>query len=294
MICMSMSMFLESESVLDIAIANDDVSAVEKCLAGGAIITTKSLVKINSQMQRYHSLYDCILNCPYDVCLINSHSYENNKKIFWLLINHNLDIVTNDIEFIANCITEYDPYYIREIIKTGYNGTHSTAIDVFKKIVIATHISDLEILLNNGFSHHMQLVLLDCLECGNIYCIERFIIHGVNCYSVLNDIYKFVCRVISGSTRHFSFCQESIIDKILKNAYHINMLTEPILKYFLLKSIPRNFDIPIEMYVHILQLYMAMDYACSHKIKEMVMCTRGIPIADNQILPLVPANEYVD
>ena len=282
---MSMSMSLESESLLDIAIENNDVIAVEKCLLEGATITLQSIHKFSPKMSFTSSIY-------YD---FGQPDQSCHKKIFELLLKYGFDIITNDIRFMMYCFKYCDEYYIQAISDAGFNGFHDKSVEMLRDVISGWDMTDdhhnkLRILLGNGFSRHIQSLLMRCITKTDISCISLFIEYGANCYSILHDLHMHVSQLQPVN----SWIQNNIMF-VLRNVYNITMLKTPIFKYLLIKSIPRNFDIPIEIFVHIFQLYMAMDYACSNKIKEMaVIDNQGMVVIDNQILPLVPANEYVN
>ena len=62
---------------------------------------------------------------------------------------------------------------------------------------------------------------------------------------------------------------------VLDNIYKIEMLGEPILKYFLIKSVQIGsiyfkYVIPKEIFVYVMQLYMELDYKCTDDITNLL------------------------
>lgn len=234
-----------------LAIRHNNLIIVEQCLSEGAIITSES-IKIFSEcfLDENHSQMGC----------------SQNKKIFNLLLKNGFDVITNKVDFMYDCITCGDKYYIESIINSGYDGDHGGSFELLYTI-IERNVLDLDslgMLLYNEFYQHIQPLLILCVESGSNAYLPLFIKYGANCYSVLHELSTYVSQ-----SQKLNRNRIETINIILENMYDIDMLCEPIFKYLLIKSI--NYAIPIEIVVYIFKLYMSVDYKCSDDIKEKLI-----------------------
>ncbi len=103
-----------------------------------------------------------------------------------------------------------------------------------------------------------------CIERGSLICLRELCQRGVNMYSIRNEIQKFI------NPDHL--CSVSCVKFVLENMYKIEMLAEPVLKYFLIGLIRFKFpfDVPKEIFVYILQLYMKLDYEYTDSLKKLL------------------------
>ena len=241
----------------DVAIEKDNMAMIEKCLSEGAVVTSTSVNNFQRILSRDND--DSISDDSTD-----SERVERHKKIFEsMLLKNGFEIMTDNITFMYVCVIHDDEYYIKSIIDSGYNGNHTKAPKLLEFMLSAyqERASDcLEILLDNGFDQHIQPLLMYCVQNDMNGNLALFIRRGANCYSILHDLHAYVLSQERCS--HYALHNIKIV---LENMYRIEMLREPIFKYFLIRSI--NHDVPIEIFVYVLKMYMLLDYACSNNIR---------------------------
>src|ERR1044071_1687842 len=228
------------------SITNDDINMIEKCLIKGATVTSTSIEKLNELILNYNYGY-------------NIKPVSNN--IFKLLLKNGFDVITDNVKFMYSCVLVYDEFYIKSIIDMGYNGDNIKAPMLLQKIIKKPkEVCHIDILLDNGFCKHIQSLLMHTITGSSRY-LSLFIIRGANCYSILNDLLAYVLLL-----KNINDLVYNNINIMLKHMYDIKNLNEPVLKYFLIKSI--NYDVPNDILISICVLYMEIDYAKSNVIKE--------------------------
>ena len=282
------------ESSLNDAIHSNDLSLVKKCLLSGEIKLTSEFI--------HNFIPDIEMISFLDNCLkldsLKYKQYKDNKElIFEILLKHGFILIVNDIPFMKKLISSGNTYYIDLLIRHGYNGTYPGSIEIFKKIINTGRLSyqsksdsnkllsAIRSLLDNGFNKHIQSVLMYCIIHGNVIYLQLLLDYGANFYSILHDVhhYAFELDNIFKIKDHYPLLRPLILDNInffLDNSYKIEMLGQPIFKFFLIKSIPWRwrYVVPLDICVHILRLYMETDYVIitdtrnnTRKISDVVM-----------------------
>lgn len=226
---------------LDRAIEKHNFIMVEKCLLNGAIITNHSV-----------SILCDVLTKPPDYVITNDW----DKDIFKLLLKYGFQIIANNHDFIEMSVMHSNAYFIQNIIKAGYNGSFDNSVHIFNIVVKTRGVCPqiLSILLANGFDRHIQTVLMNCIKADSYKHLPLLLSHRANFYSILTEVCAYISMLAKPSDSiKFAF----------EHMFKICMLDEPVLKYFLVRSV--RFDIflniPTEICVYIFQLFMEIDYA---------------------------------
>ena len=180
----------------------------------------------------------------------------------------------------------------------GYHANHSSNNFILSANMLQPYgfsSNRLKILLDNGFCKYVQSLFPKCMKESTEY-IKLLIEYEANCYSILDDLFLFTL-----SLDHIYHTIYNNIKLVLNHMYDIKMLTEPIFKYFLIKTIgvssgltldsleldslelgPRSMSgsetfllgkargLPNDIVVYIFRYYMAIDYAKSDAIEERI------------------------
>src|SRR5579863_6375186 len=204
------------------SITNYDMDMIEICLSEGAIITLESIINLQG-----------IISFRY-VIPIDPDRIGKCKKIFEsILLKNGFEIMIDNTEFMYTCVMHDDEYFIKSIIELGYNGNHANASEVFKCVISDdVPLDHLKRLLDIGFGQYVQSSLMCCVTYGDVECLSLFIEYGANFYSILHELHAYVLL-----NQSQLWCRIDNINFVLCNMYKIEMLHEPILKYFLIKSI---------------------------------------------------------
>ena len=240
------------ELVLINAIKHIDSSMVEQCLSAGATITPKVI----------HEFIQDYVSFPYD--------YRDRNIIFELLLIYESTLFFNDVTYMTQISTNRP--FIKLIIKYGYDDSYPGSIEIFKRLIDHWYwLTDYDYssimysFLDNGFKNHIQSVLVYCITNSNVACLQAFLEYGANFYSILYDVYQSVLVKINSRT------SLNTMQFFLDNVYKIEMLGQPIFKYFLIGLIQWDtFVVPKDIYVHIFRLYMETDYAMTNHIQKLV------------------------
>ena len=190
---------------------------------------------------------------------------DTTATIFKLLLENNPDVIIKNVEFMKRCVVFYNSYYIRLAIDHGYNCNFDGSIDVFKGLIESErwmgterYLLVLNLLLANGFDKYGQSLLLDCIKHDSYKCLQELLIRGViNLYSIKDEIHTCIEK-----------CPMECIHIVFNNMYRIEMLTEPVCKYFLIKSIWFAGHVPNEIFVYVAKLYMEIDYAYTNNLYQ--------------------------
>ena len=252
---------------LNKAISDANLDIVERCLSSGTSVTLQIIEKCKPEKKYY----------------IDSDSEDEDndgdtrrKKIFKLLLEHNPELIINDVNFIIESVLYHDKDYIQAIVDAGFNGDHNQSAEILKKIISSgSHLENmdadkLKILLSNRFCQHIQPLLMYCITDSDERYLSSFIKHGANCYAVLHDLHTYI-----SSYGLINYPMGDNIKLFLRNVYNIKMLTEPIFKYFLIKSVNHDVYIPIELFVGIFEWYVSLDYKYINDI-EIILKSKYI------------------
>lgn len=101
-----------------------------------------------------------------------------------------------------------------------------------------------------------------CIKNNAIICLRELFRRGINLYAIRNDIDTFI--------KSGTICSTECVRFALENMYNIEMLTEPIQKYFLIGLVQFAESVPKEIFIYIMQLYMDLDYAHTNTLYQIL------------------------
>lgn len=255
------------QSVLNFALNNaihiNNISMVKDCLSVGAIVTSES-IQIFSMIHNNRLFAMC--SDSYGNDYSNNIYFKNDHtKLFKVLLTSAFDEMVHNDDFIKLCIIDNNQFYIKSLIKAGYNGHSYQCNEIFKYVIKhrSLYLSTLQILLDNGFDKYVRSGLIICIKKGYDPRLELLFKYGATPYQALHEICSYV------ETQ--SMLENSQFEIIKSVTQRIDFIKEPTLKYLFVKLRACEFNTPIEIIVYILQLYVRLDRISINHINQKMI-----------------------
>lgn len=241
------------------AITNRILLIIKECLESGAVITIQSIMNFSAIINRHVTETDIVTNI----------------SVLKLLLESDPVKIMRDSKLVTQFVTNHNSTYLKTIIDFGYNGKDFGSDSIlWESIQRWTNLCDqsatpTSLLLNNGFDHLAQDVLIRCIENDYFQSLKLIVSFGANLYSVLDQI----CLLVNSQ-----FVSRPTLEFIIDSMYKIEFLSEPIMKYLILTEIQHV--IPKDIVIYIIRSYMEIDYDRTNKLRLLLPVHRDhVPLS---------------
>lgn len=230
------------------AIHNNDVFMTKQCFLEGAILTQDLL---SDYFPTYMDIYSQFYR---------REAYYANTELFDILLKYGANAIMNNLMFIIRCPS--NPYYVTSIIRAGYGTHHPSSSNLFAQAIARDmQMKNLQILLDNGFDKYIQPNLMNCIKHERYAMLALFQTYGANFYRILHDIENLILSETPNHNKLFAI--QFVMMKM-------DIVSEPVIKYFLIKLTVLHLVIPIEIFVYIFKLYIEIDNRSINRIYHVL------------------------